>query len=176
MKILGLLTGGLLVISLITGCSVMSQNIQDEALPSLPFKDLINHADQYKGQTAILGGYVVSVENLKQGSRMVAVQAPLGVGERPKSKDLSQGRLILTFKGFIDPEVFTRDRQITVGGSITGSSADNPGATFPYLAVQVEEMHLWPVEKPLPPDPFWYDDYWYSPYPWWGRPYWHHHR
>ena len=161
-------------ILLVMGCAVMSQEVSDRALPDMPFDELISRAAHYKGQTVIVGGYVVSVENLKEQSRMVVVQAPLGTGQRPKSKDLSQGRLILVYNGFLDPEVYTKDRQITVGGKILASSAEDPKAPYPYLKIELQEIHLWAVPKPAPPDPYWYDDFWY-PYPWGGRyPYWHH--
>ena len=165
--------GCLAVIVWLSGCAVMSQEIQDKALQDLSFPELIAGADRYQGQTVIVGGYIVSVENLKDQSRMVAVQTTLGLGQEPESKDLSSGRLILIYKGFLDPEVYTKDRRITVGGRILGSSAHDPKASFPYLKIAVDEIHLWPVRKPAPAYPYWYDDYWY-PYPWgWRhRPYW----
>jgi outer membrane lipoprotein len=165
----------LAAIVLITGCTVISREVQDKALPTVSFSELIAAVDQYKGQTVILGGYIVSVENLKDQTRIVAVQTTLGMGQKPNSKDLSQGRLILIYKGFIDPEVYTKDRQITVGGRVLDSSANDPQSQFPYLEIELEDIHLWPVEKPVAPYPYWDDDYWY-PYPWWWRhPYRHYH-
>ena len=161
------------MVAWLTGCAVMPQEIQDKALPDLAFPELIAGADRYRGQTVILGGYIISVDNLKDQTRMVAVQTALGIGQAPESKDLSQGRLILISKGFLDPEVYTKDRRVTVGGRILDSSANDPDASFPYLKIEVEEIHLWPEKKPEPAYPYWYDDYWH-PYPWgwWHRPYW----
>lgn len=164
----------LLTLSLVMGCSVMSREIQNQALPSLPFDQLISDAEQLGGQTVILGGYVVSVENFKDQSRIVAVQAPLGVGQRPKSKDLTQGRMVLLYKGFIDPEVYTRDRQITIGGRISGSSAKDAKAPYPYLEVETDQIHLWSKPKPEMYDPFWEDEFFWHPYPWWWHPYGYH--
>ena len=165
--------GCLAVIAWLAGCAVMPQEIQDKALQDLTFPELIAGVDQYRGQTVVLGGYVVSVENLRDQTRMVAVQTPLGLGQEPQSKDLSKGRLVLVYKGFLDPEVYTKDRRITVGGRILDSSAHDPETSFPYLKIAVDEIHLWPVVKPAVAYPYWYDDYWY-PYPWgwWHRPYW----
>ena len=81
--------------ALTTGCAVMSPEVQDKALPPLSFPELISKVDQYKGQTVIVGGYIVSVENLKNQTRIVALQTTLGPGQKPNSKDLTQGRLIL---------------------------------------------------------------------------------
>jgi len=175
MKIPSFWIGCLAVIVLITGCTVISQEVQDKALPPISFDELIAKVDQYKGQTVILGGYIVSVENQKDQSRIVAVQTTLGVGQKPNSKDLSQGRLILIYNGFLDPEVYTKGRQITVGGRVLDSSANDPKPPYPFLKLELEDIHLWPVEKPVAPYPYWDDDFWY-PYPWWWRhPYWHHH-
>lgn len=164
----------LLTFSLVMGCSVMSREIQDQALPSLPLDQLIRNVEQFNGQTVILGGYIVSVENLKDQSRIVAVQAPLGIGQRPKSKDLTQGRMILHYKGFIDPEVYTKDRQITIGGRILSSSAKDANARYPYLEIETDQIHLWPKPKPESYDPFWEDDFFWTPYPWWWHPYGYH--
>lgn len=173
MKISG--TWWALILALLTsGCSVMSAGVEKEALPQQPFADLIRHADRYSGRTVIVGGYVVRVQNLKDHTRIVAVQAPLGPRREPESKDLSQGRLILIYDGFLDPEVYTKDRKITVGGKILGSSAtDREPAKYPYLRVAIREIYLWPEPKILPADPFW-DPWWYYPYPYpwyWRHPY-----
>ncbi len=160
----------MVLVAVATGCSVMTPAVQDDALPPLPYLELVRQAGEYKNQTVILGGYVISVENQKAHTRMEVVQAPLGVGQKPKSKDLSEGRLVLIYEGFLDPEVYTKDRQITVGGQLLGSSATESDPSYPYLRVQVRDIHLWPVEKPFPPNPHW-NDYGYPfHYPWW------HHR
>ncbi len=174
MKISLFRIGCLAAIAFITGCAVISQQVRDKALPPVSFAELIAAVDQYKGQTVIQGGYIVSVENLKDQTRIVAVQTTLGVNQKPNSKDLTQGRLILIYNGFLDPEVYTKKRQITVGGRVLDSSANDPQPPFPYLKIELAEIHLWPVEKPVAPYPYWDDDYWY-PYPfWWRHPFWYH--
>ena len=91
----------------------------------------------------------------------------MGSGQHLKPKNLSKGRLILIYSGFIDPEVYTKDRQITVSGHILDGAGDDPQVLFPYLRIQAENIHLWPEEKPLPPDSFW-EDAWLYPHPWYG--------
>jgi outer membrane lipoprotein len=142
----------------------------------LSYRDLIEQADRYIDQTVVVGGYVLSVENQRDRTLVLALQAPLGVAQEPKARDLSEGRLILLYDGFLDPEVFTKNRKFTVGGKIIGSSATEKEAeSFPYLRLKVEEIHLWPKEPILRPDPYWYDPWW-RPYPWYWYPYpyWRH--
>ena len=170
MKFFFVFTSIALFIGLLSGCA-STPVVQENALPSIPFSELIAHADQYKGKAVILGGYVLEVENHEDYTRILAVQAPLGSGQRLKSKDLSKGRLILTYSGFIDPEVYTKNRRITVGGTILGGAADDPEVPYPYLRIQVNQIHLWPEEKPRRHDDLWRDAWFYYNYPWyWGYP------
>ena len=162
----------LVVLGISTGCAVISRDVTRDALREPPFAEMVEQTEQYIGQTLILGGYIVSIENEKNGTRLVAVHAPLGAGQQPKSKDLSKGRLIVTHDGFLDPEVYTKDRVITVGGTVSGSSkTDDATLPYPYLRIQAREIYLWPVQDPKPTDPFWYRDCYPYHYLRWGRYY-----
>lgn len=147
---------------------MVSQEVKDEALPPVPLPMLISDVQKYMGDTVIVGGHVVAVKNKAGHTEIIAVHSPLGLGQRPKTKDLSQGRLVIIYKGFIDPEVYTKDREITIGGKVIGSSAQLDNPSYPYLKVEVRDIHLWAKEEPW--DPYW-DDYYPYHYPWW----WHRH-
>jgi outer membrane lipoprotein len=158
---------------LIAACSVMPAKLRNRAVSGVPFNSLIQDASRYIGRTVIVGGYVVKVQNEPDISRILAVQAPLGIGDEPKSKDLSQGRLILEFKGFLDPEVYTKDRKITAAGTLIGSSATEKNqAQFPYLQVSISQIYLWEKERPIESEPYWYWPPYPYYYPWgWRHPY-----
>lgn len=165
----------LLGLLIAAGCSVIPAEVEKKALPHMDFQVLIREAGHHKGRTVILGGYVLAVENQQDHTRIVAVQAPLRNNQEPRSKDLSQGRLVLIYPGFLDPEVYTAGRKITVGGTLLGSSSADPDPDpFPYVRVEVEELHLWPAEQPLQRDYYHYPYWgWGHPYPWgWRHPYW----
>jgi outer membrane lipoprotein len=156
--------------------------MQEGALPQMPLSDLINNADGYKGQAVVVGGYVLEVENQQGQTRILAVQVPIGSGQRLKSRDLSEGRLILIYDGFIDPEVYKKDRGITVRGEILGGTANDPEVPYPYLRIKVQEIYLWPevklreVDRRPEYDPFypWYRRYPYWRYPYYWSPYWYY--
>jgi outer membrane lipoprotein len=160
---------------LLAGCAGAPPVMQEGALPRMPLTDLISNEAGYRGQTVVMGGYVLEVENQQGQTRIVAVQVPIDSGQRLDSRDLSEGRLILIYDGFIDPEVYKKDRGITVRGEIIGGAANDPDVPYPYLRIQVREIHLWPEEKPSDPkyDPFhhWYRHYPYGRYPYWYYPY-----
>jgi outer membrane lipoprotein len=155
-------------------CSVMPAAVRQEALTDVPFPELVANASDYVGQTVILGGYVVEVQNEENLSRIVAVQAPLRFGDEPGSRDQSQGRLIIEYDGFLDPEVYRKDRRITVGGTLLGSSRTESGrAIYPYVRVKAATIHIWEQRPAVQRDPFWYRPYAY-PHPFfypWGWPY-----
>jgi outer membrane lipoprotein len=157
------------------GCAVMPPEVTDDAISGVPFRTLVEDAAGYQGQTVIVGGYIVEVGNEADRSRIIAVQSPLGLNQKPKSRDLSQGRLVIRYRGFIDPEVYQKNRKITVAGEIIGSSQTDPATyPFPYLHLEMTQIHLWPEEKIVSDDP--YRDDWgpVFPYrPWFrGHPYW----
>ena len=164
----------LIGVLLVTACAVMPAETEKKAV-DLPFPDLIAQADRYEGKTVILGGYILEVENQKEQTRLVLLQAPLGFGQEPKSKDLSMGRIIVHYKGFLDPEVYEKNRKVTVAGTLLGSSAtDQTQQKFPYVTLAATHIYLWPKEQPMPVYPrSYYWDYWGYPYPYdpWGFPY-----
>ena len=111
-----------ILITVLTGsCSVISQQIRTESIPSVNFKILLQEPDKHLGDTVILGGYILETKNLTDQSIIRVLQAPLGFGEEPESRDYSEGRFIISQKGFLDPEIYTKDRKITVAGTVVGS-------------------------------------------------------
>ena len=55
-----------------------------------PFKTILDNADVYLGKTLVLGGYVLETEKANTGTVLTVLQAPLGIGDKPKSKDKSE--------------------------------------------------------------------------------------
>lgn len=156
----------------------ISQKLRDEAGIPIPFQDLLVHPETYQGRVVILGGYVIETQNEPHGSVLTILQAPLDFQNKPKARDLSEGRFLVAADSFLDPEVYARDLRITVGGSVAGArELSVGGATYRYPVIEAQELHLWPrdVYPPGPP-PYYYDpwyDPWYPWYPWWHRgPWW----
>ena len=153
-------------------CSVISQQTRTESIPSIQFKTLLLEKNKFKGNTVILGGYILETQNLADKSLIKVLQVPLGFGEKPKSKDLSEGRFIISQKGFLDPEIYNKDRRITVAGAITGTVVEKiDDYPQPYLKIESREIYLWPKEAFYYPAPYY--DPWYYPYPF--SPYRPHH-
>ena len=98
----------------VMSCSVISQQIRQESMAPVGFKILVQETDKYLGNTVILGGYILETQNLADKTSIKVLQVPLGLGETLKSKDDSEGRFIILQKGFLDPEIYSKDRKLTV--------------------------------------------------------------
>lgn len=160
-----------LLILMALGCShAISPNLRQQASPPIPFDQLHAAPEQYKARTVILGGTILTTENLAESTRIELLQKPLDRSERPKLTDATGGRFMALCKGYLDPAVYASQRRLTIAGEVLGSYQGKVGeADYAYPLISCEELHLWPK--------WLYRTYrgpYYAPYPWW---YWHpyHH-
>ena len=136
-------------------CTVISAKVRAEAESTVPFKTLLEKAEEYEGRTVILGGYILQTENTASETVLKVLQAPLRVGEDPDSRDHSEGRFAVYVKGFLDPEVYARNRAVTVAGTVIGVDVEMVGnRKFRYLMLAYREIYLWPEYTNLYPYPF----------------------
>ena len=150
-------------------CSVISHQVRSEADPPVPFQTLIRDADKFLGHTVILGGYILETKNLESETILKVLQTPLRFGEDPDLKKRSQGRFLVYHKGFLDPEVYSKDQAITVAGRVIGTALEKIGdEQIKYLKIESREIYLWSnyTNKPLYHDPWPYPYHW-TPYPYW---------
>lgn len=145
---------------LAASCTVISQPIRSDSEPQVPFGILLQDVEKYTGRTVILGGYILETNNLEAETVLKVLQVPLRIGEEPAPKDRSEGRFIVYHKGFLDPEVYSKDRAITVAGRVMAATVEKIGDDqIRYLQIENREIYLWPEYQTLPPT------YWPYPYP-----------
>jgi outer membrane lipoprotein len=168
-----------------SSCSVISTQVRTEAEPAVSFTLLLEDPERYMGKTVILGGYILETANLPGETIIKVLQTPLEFRDRPKAKDYSKGRFIVSHKGFLDPEVYSKDRKITVAGTVSGKTVEKIGDySSSFLKVVSREIYLWAdvrSDYPYPYYDYWYypypyDPFWYYPYPYYWHPYPRHHR
>jgi len=161
--------------------AVMSQQLRDEAGIPVLFEDLLASPREYTGRVVILGGQILAMQNERDCWVLTVIQAPLDWRERPKSRDLSQGRFFVTTSKFLDPEVYVKGRRLTVGGRVAGARQQSvDGATFRLPVIEAQELYLWPKTTHFfgpcypcyeswygPSYPWGYSDPWWGPYPQW---------
>jgi outer membrane lipoprotein len=151
-------------------CSVISHQVRSEADPPIPFRTLIRDADKYIGHTVILGGYILETKNLESETILKVLQTPLRVGDDPDLKKRSRGRFMVYHKGFLDPEVYSRDQVITVAGRVIGAAVEKIGdEPIQFLKIENREIYLWSAYTNKPR----YYNHWPYPYHRSHYPYWY---
>lgn len=157
--------------------AVISQQLRDEAGIPVLFEDLLASPREYCGRVVVLGGYILEMQKEPGGRVLTIIQAPLDWRERPKSRDLSQGRFFVTTSKFLDPEIYVKGLRLTVGGRVSGVGEQSVGGvTYRFPVIEAQELYLWPDKThfvgPCYPcyDPWHGPRYpWGYPDPWWGR-------
>ena len=117
----------------------------------------------------ILGGYILETKNLESETILKVLQTPLRFGEDPDLKKRSQGRFMVYHKGFLDPEVYSKDQVVTVAGRVIGTAVEKIGdEQIQYLKIEDREIYLWSnyTNKPLLFYP-WPYPYQRTLYPYW---------
>lgn len=152
--------------SSLTACSpAISKQFREQVTPPVSFSELLSDPNAYEGRKVILGGYILEVKNESDASLLTILQAPLDFQNRPHSRDKSRGRFMIRADKFMDPEIYKKDRKLTIGGRVAGDSEQPLGDhMYRYPVIEVEELYLWAEDKRQyqVPDPYW--GYW--GYPW----------
>ncbi len=157
----------------LTGCVSIPEPLSGE-LDMTPLPDQVDRARV--GRTLLWGGTLVVARPGEAETCLEILARPLDSQRRPKVGDVAHGRFRACHDRFLDPEIFTEGREVTVVGELTGFETGTVGDyvyRFPRLAT--ETVHLWPVRQPF--DGRYYDPFWrYHGWPYWpyGGPYWIH--
>ncbi|MEW6162772.1 MAG: Slp family lipoprotein [Nitrospirota bacterium] len=142
----------LITIVSLSGCAhVISEELRVKAYgePSTPI--LFKDPDAYKGRIIILGGVIVSSKNEKEGTYIEVLQKPLDYRGRPEDTDISFGRFIILYEGYLDTAVYTQGREVTVAGEVIGKEVRTLGEIqYPYLLIKSKEIHLFKPRYGIP--------------------------
>lgn len=153
--LLALLLSGLLA----SGCAlVISKSLLEQVKPNISFEDLRKDPRAYVGETVLLAGVIVKTTNTPSGTVLEIYQTEKDREERPINLDQSGGRFLAEYRGFLDPEIYGKGKQVTVAGKVTGEKTMKLGELdYLYPYIKIEEIHLWKEKKPAS---------YYDPYPW----------
>lgn len=165
---------------IISGCasSIVPPALQDQVVQGLDLAKVKADQNAYKEQVVLWGGRIVKTINKKRGTLIEVLQLPLDSDERPKEVNQSQGRFIVSMKGFLDPEIYKAGKEVTVVGRVAGVQSLPIGEiSYTYVLLRGEEVYLWPPRPHVmrydgfgPPMFYWGvgPGYWYNaPYYWW---------
>ena len=112
---------------------------------SIPFLAVLKDPGTYTGKTIILGGRIISVTIREGETKLELIEQPLNDQYKPVSKDISQGRYLVIYKGFLDPAIYSRGRLITVVGQIRGGELIRIGdVQYSCPVLVAKELYLLP--------------------------------
>ena len=167
---------------LAAGCAppVISPELMSQVDQKLTIKQARQDPAAAKGRTVLWGGRIIRTVNKKKGTLIEVLQLPLDNQDRPKNNYESSGRFIVAMTGFLDPEIYHKNREVTVVGAVVGVEKLPVGEVkYLYVLLRGKEVKLWQkrpdVVRMYSPDPFWgpmpppgpYPYWYYGPYPWW---------
>ncbi len=167
----------ILISGLLSACGAhIPVEIKQPVKGSPAVEQVYQHVDDYLSQKVRWGGVILQTENKHNASELTIIALPLNKEGKPQSSDHSPGRFIAIIDEFVEPLVYSPEREITVTGKILRTETRKVGEfPYEYPLIKVEHYHLWPVkvepayyDYPAYPlyDPFYYPLHYpyYSPY------------
>jgi len=163
---------------LLTACyPVLSRELMKQGTRDVPFDQLRERADDYKGRLFILGGVIVDNRFTEGGSRIEALFVPVDSYGSLKDGARMQGRFLAMYprsRGLLDPVVFKKGREVTLAGvylETRKGRIDEMEYAFPVF--EIREIYLWDEMRYYRNAPYYDPFYWDSPflYDRFGRPF-----
>ena len=156
----------LAVIVLLSACSSHIPPEIKQPLEGSPGVAQVRYqTDSYLSQKVRWGGAILHTENKQNASELTIIAFPLSENGEPLNSDQSPGRFIAIIDEFVEPQVYSPERKITVTGQVLRAENLKVGEfLYEYPVIQVDHYYLWPPE----PEQSYRD---YPPYPWMYGPY-----
>ncbi len=163
---------------LLASCaSQVPVNIRQAPLNSPLLNSVHENPENFKSQQVRWGGEILEIENRENITVLTVLARPLSKGGKPLATDNNQGRFIAHIPAFLEPNVYTTEREVTLRGTLSGTETlpvgDHP---YAYPVVKATDWYLWPEAVDYPSDyyaPWWYDPWYYDP--WYPYPFHHLH-
>ncbi len=155
-----------LLLVFILSCAPFSQEVMRQVEKDIAFEDVLKDPGLFKGKVVLWGGVIIETVNRPDATLIIVRQTELDFQKQPKEMDRSQGRFIVRYEGFLDPAIYSKDREVTVSGAITGGEERLVGERrYVYPVIDARDIRLWEKRKE---GPYYYDPWYGGPYPYWG--------
>jgi len=133
----------LTILSLIGCAHVVSQKMRELADKPPHPAELFKDPDAQKGRFVILGGSIAGSTNTQEGTYIEVVQKPLDSRGKPEYTDVSYGRFIIFYEGYLDTAIYSKGREITVAGEVIGKKVQPLGEVqYPFPLIKSTKLHL----------------------------------
>ncbi|WP_290651159.1 Slp family lipoprotein [Aquisalimonas sp.] len=136
----------------LTGCAgtgSIPDTIREAPPQEVTFEDVRDDADRARGEKARWGGQIAGIEHGPTYTRVEIVTRPLERRGRPETDgDETFGRFIARVDSFLEPDIYTRGRPITVTGTVEGVESGLIGDfEYPFPVIRAFDHHLWETAR-----------------------------
>ena len=165
---------------LLAACSpVLNRELMRQGLRDVPFGQLTQEPDAYKGKLFILGGMIVNTRLTETGSQIEALYMPVDSYGYLNEGEHGEGRFLAFYpksKGLLDPVVYKKGREITLAGEFLETRKGKiDEMEYVYPVFEIRAVYLWDEYRGYYSAPYYYPyPYYYNApflYDPWGRPY-----
>jgi len=167
----------LLLLVIFSGCAtiIKPQELRDAGVDKdIALSQVVKNPETYKGKIVLWGGKIMKAVNKKEGTLIEVLHLPLDRSDRPKDIDISEGRFLVLYPGYLDAAIYRPGREITLVGEIQGLKKLPLGEIeYTYPLLKPRKIHLWEIRPEeikvfheYPPYLYWYPYRWGYPYCW----------
>lgn len=148
---------------LMSGCaSNVPKSISQPVAGAPTLAAVVADPEVYRGRAVRWGGSIARIENRDNETWLEIVAMRLDAFGEPYREDRSAGRFLARTSGFLDPQIYARDRMVTIAGTLEGAEPGKVGEQSLMLpVVAATDAYLWPRRLDRR------DDYWCR-YGYWG--------
>jgi outer membrane lipoprotein len=134
------------------GCAhVISEDIRSRVDTGVSLQEVFENPVAYRGSVVIIGGTIVGSVNKNDGTYIEVIEKPLNYRGIPRYSDSSYGRFIIVHHGFLETELFSGGRYVTVAGEVIGSRVQKlDEMDYSYLFLKSIEIHLVQPHRRIP--------------------------
>ena len=141
-----------IALTLLLGCGhVVSREMRKSVDREITAPALFKDPDAHKGRIVMLGGIIASSKNTEEGTYLEVVEKPLDFRGGPKDTDISHGRFLILYDGYLDTVIYKEGREVTVVGEVLGKKIRQLGeAQYPYPMIRSKELYLFEESRRMP--------------------------
>ena len=100
--------------------------------------------EEWRSDTVFWGGVILGTQNLEAATQLEVMAYPLDRRQRPMLGRDPEGRILVSYEGFLEPVDYAEGRSISLLGEISGVSSGTVGeAQYNYPTVDASDIHLW---------------------------------
>jgi len=144
---------------MLAGCSVLPRSVLKDVDRDVTLDAVQTNPARFIGTKVVWGGIILNSENLEEVTEIEVLETELSFDERPKNGS-SRGRFIIQSPGYLDTNIYSKSKKITVAGTVKGVERRKIGKmAYPYPIITPIEIRAF---EPLPE--YYRDPYSYGPY------------